>query len=452
MILGTAAVAAAAAAPWAFGCTDPVWASALAAVCLVLASADLLRDLFDGSRRDPVPRALLAGACLLPLPALAGLLPVPAWLHALLVPAGASLLDAAGDAASWRTLSLRSRSSLEAATLAGAYAGTFLVVLRAARRPGFRAAAATAMCLAGAALAVFGLVQDARQTDPPTIYGTVAIYEVATPFGPYVNRNHFAGAMEVLAGIAAGELLSAACGGRRIAAALFGLCLAAVLAALVATTSRGAVVGAAAGAALLAASVPHARRTRLLLAAGGGAVLVLAAAKATGWFDGVLQGLLRVNPRWSHRFSVQADALLAFVRNPIVGTGAGTFEDVYPAFQRVRDLRSFGNAHSDAAQFLMETGLAGAAVAADLARRLVRCLRDGLARAGPERWRILGPAAGAVALGAHGLLDVNLHVPANALLTAVALSLACAAALGPPGPGDAADAPGPVPVPEAPAR
>jgi hypothetical protein len=36
-----------------------------------------------------------------------------------------------------------------------------------------------------------------------------------------------------------------------------------------------------------------------------------------------------------------------------------------------------------------------------------------------------------VAIAAHGIVDVNLHVPANALLTVVALSLACAAALGP---------------------
>ena len=55
-------------------------------------------------------------------------------------------------------------------------------------------------------------------------------------------------------------------------------------------------------------------------------------------------------------------------------------------------------------------------------------------------WPVLGPAAGALAVCVHGFFEVNLHVPANALLFTATLSLAYAAAVrrsGSPGRGPA---------------
>src|SRR2546423_919301 len=67
--------------------------------------------------------------------------------------------------------------------------------------------------------------------------------DVAPPFGPYVNRNHFAGAMLLIAGGAAGGALHAAESRRFMSAALHGLTAALAAVALVATTSRGGVIG-----------------------------------------------------------------------------------------------------------------------------------------------------------------------------------------------------------------
>jgi O-antigen ligase len=423
----------AAGAPWGFGCVDPWWASLLVLGCLVPASCALVRDALAGPRRDDLPRSGRLLLCLLPLPALVGLVPVPASLHALLVPGGAEVLSGVPGADGARTIALHARSALEAACLSAAYAAAFFVVARAAREPRVRAAAATILAASGAALALFGLWQERHQTDPPTLYGTVAISEVTTPYGPYVNRNHFGGALQVLLGVAAGEALSAWSRGRRLLALPSLAAVAAMLAALADTRSRGSVVGAAAGGAFLLLFAARSQRLRGAAAAAAllGAVGVLFL--WAGWLDRLL-GFLRVNPRWSLRFAAQADALAAFAANPWVGTGAGGFAEVFPVWQRVRDVRYFGNAHSDWAQFLMETGLLGAGVAAAAGRGLVRAVSAGLARAGSDRWRILGPAAGAAALAVHGFLDVNLHVPANALLASVALSLAYAASLGPPDP------------------
>jgi O-antigen ligase len=124
-----------------------------------------------------------------------------------------------------------------------------------------------------------------------------------------------------------------------------------------------------------------------------------------------------------------------FAGSPLFGTGAGTFALVYPPFQTVDDLRFFSNAHGDWVQFLMETGLAGAAFVVAAGAKAAASAKRAAADADPRRWLVLGPAAGCLATCVHGLFETNLHLPANALLFAATLSLAFAASLRP----DAAD-------------
>ena len=106
-----------------------------------------------------------------------------------------------------------------------------------------------------------------------------------------------------------------------------------------------------------------------------------------------------------------------------------TFASAYPPFQTVDDVRFFSSAHSDWAQFLMETGVLGLAFAVAAGREFVARLRDAGADESPRRWHVIGPAAGCIALCVHGFFETNLHVPANALLFTVTLSLACGASL-----------------------
>ncbi len=424
------------AAPWAFGALDASWAMTLAAACLVPVAVFALVEACVPSPAGGLPRASAWALFLLPIPALVGLVPLPPLVHALLVPGGAELLAiAAPQGTGWLPLSLDPQGTTMAAALALAYAGSAWVLMSAGASGGFRGLLLLLGTLAGTSLAVFGIYQDATQTSPPTLYWSFPIHEVATPYGPYVNRNHFAGAMEITAGITAGAALFAWTSGRRILAFFAGAALFAQLAALAGTQSRGGVIGAAVGGALLvwmAVSAPQAEgagrrdRTRTLLIAAG-AVVVLG---VTLWLLGLLDPLLSrvdIAPRSMNRFLVQRDSLAAFGAQPIVGTGAGSFERVFPAYQRLNDVRSFANGHSDWTQLLMETGLVGAVVILAAVWSVVLAVRRTRGAAGAVRWQVLGPAAGLAAIVVHGFFDVNLHVPANALLAVLAASLASAA-------------------------
>lgn len=426
-------VAIACATPFALGAADPRWWALASLACLLVAASSLALRAAFGTRERPMPRNVTALTLGLPLVALLGLVPVPGAVRSIVSPAGAALLAASGadpGGGGWRALSLDPRSSVGAAVVAAACASTFWFAARAARDEG-RARLLRGLLLAsGTAIAVFGLVQRLSDYDPRRIYWSVELPDVATPFGPYVNRNHFAGAMLLFAGTAAGCVLAAGAAGRRAAMVLPGTACAAAVVALAATTSRGGLVGLAAGAACLLLGMRDRRPVRAIL--WGAAALALVAGALAGF--GLLGDLLdrvHVVPagREANRFAVQWDALRVFAGNPVFGTGAGTFEVAYQPFQTIDDVRYFSNAHSDWAQFLMETGLVGAAFAALAGREVLRRVRGEAGRADPARWLSLGPASGCAALCVHGFFEPNLHLPSNALLLAATLALACAASM-----------------------
>ena len=417
------------AAPWAFGAVDAKWAAAASAACLALGALSLLLRALrpDPAERLPLRRELLLVA--LPATAAFGFVPVSQGLREVLSPATAAVtaLDP-GTASGWHAMSLDPRSTLAAVALAASCAVVFWTSALAARDEARARVLRGVLLAAGAALAAFGLVQRLVRYDPQAIYWVFQLPDIATPFGPYVNRNHFAGAMELVGFTAAGSVLAALANGRRRGAAAPGVAAGLALVALVATTSRGAMLGLAAGAVVLLAAAPRTARRRAVLAAVAVGVLLVAVVVALGLGTDLAE---RFDPeaagRWRNRFAVQRDALSVFAGSPLFGTGAGTFAEVYPAFQTVKDLRTFGNAHSDWAQFLMETGLVGAAFAAAALREAWRWVGETAARTDASRWRAAGPLAGCAAVCVHGLVETNLHVPANALLVAATLSLASAA-------------------------
>ena len=111
------------------------------------------------------------------------------------------------------------------------------------------------------------------------------------------------------------------------------------------------------------------------------------------------------------------------------GSGAGTFESVFPRFQAADSLFYIEYAHNDYAQLLMELGLPGLllalAVAALVVAQLVR-----LVRAYRAERRLSGELAlraycglGALALLLHSTVEFNMHIPALALTAAFLLGV-----------------------------
>jgi O-antigen ligase len=274
--------------------------------------------------------------------------------------------------------------------------------------------------------------------------------------GTYVNQNHFAGLMELTIPIGLGLFLYFQ-GGRHwrprtaklirplisLLAGQSGIVLFCVLimaAALILTTSRGGVGSLAIGivVAALFAVISKGKRAGEL---GLGAVAIALTVIALIWIGpGKMSEKLQNSGLTSQRGDLREVSYQIIGDNPLFGTGIGTYRWVFPGY---KDERFGGNfyehAHNDFLELLGEQGFVGATLLVLpvllILFRIVRAYgetRDPLARGA-----LFAAISGTVAILVHGLVDFNLHIPANALYFVALLGLGSVACkLGPePHPG-----------------
>jgi len=271
-----------------------------------------------------------------------------------------------------------------------------------------------------------------------------ATWIAADAFGPYIYSNHFAGAMCLTLPVLLGVWLTSTT--RRVPAFLRHLFVAMLFASALWTVGVMA-TSRAGGAALIMAGLVFAsltievtwlRRTAYALTTA----YVLAVLSFTMAFYGGIEGFEKLFPSFVQprveamlhdgRALAARAALRMFASAPLLGSGLGTFGELFPRFLRTDFLLNF--AHNDYAQWLAETGLLGAGMAIAFATLLVRHFRrwvGSIANAGVVDPLTAGLWAALSGIGVHTAYDWNLHIPANALLAGVVAGLAVASKLHP---------------------
>lgn len=373
---------------------------------------------------------LLAGAGWAAGRALEGRGLPPLALPAAGLPALGLLQAALGVSAAWVW-------TLEAVVVSAAMLTTLVFWSERSRDPAAATRLATAVLATCAAQAVFGAVQ--WQVAPDRVYGHASPF-LTTPFGSYVNHNHFAGLLEMGAVLAAGLAVARIKrdgGPSPLVLALSSLSLG-LVAAHLASRSRGGLIALVGGLALLAllwlgapSRKPADLRRRLGMAASGAAVLLafglLTIPSSTReHLATVLRGASDTSGEY--RVDVAWATLRLAIAHPFLGSGLGAYADAFPAVKHGHgDVRTT-HAESDVLEFLAEGGLAGLAVLAGLGFAIARGLTDRLAhgRNSLRKGLALSAAAAAGALVIHSLVDFNLRLPANALAFVCLLGLASA--------------------------
>jgi O-antigen ligase len=324
--------------------------------------------------------------------------------------------------------------TLEALLLLVAMMGVMVFWSERARDRAALVRVAGAVLLSCTAQAIFGAVQWSRA--PDRVYGQSSPI-VTTPFGSYVNHNHFAGL------VGTGVVLSAAMalgharrdGGLSPAAVGLGGLSLALTAAHLASRSRGGLLALAAGLAVMALLwVGSSRSGRMspgrLAMVGGLALVVLAFGllviprTSRSHLATLAQG--SADSSGAYRMDVAAGTLRLAVAHPIVGSGLGAYPDAFPPFKRgYGDVRTT-HAENDVLEFLAEGGLAGVLLAGWLGWSLWRGFENRL-KHGRDPFRksiVVGALAAVAALAVHSVLDFNLRLPANALVFATLLGVA----------------------------
>ena len=288
-------------------------------------------------------------------------------------------------------------------------------------------------------LAIFGLTQSF--TSPDKIYWMRELPQ-SQAFGPFINRHHFAGYMELTLALPLGLVFTGAIEKEKKFIYLFAAGLMAV--ALIMTNSRGGIISLLAEVLFLVATMGLRRRRRkkrepesrqpkvksaamkaglalaLIVALFGGVVLL-------GGEDALTRVVGSVNTDdpttgRAHFWSVTVDIIKT---HPWIGTGLGAFGVVYTGYDSRNGTYRLEQAHNDYLQTLSDGGIIGAALGLFF---IINLFRMGFTRRDSRddfrRGVATGAMAGCFAVLVHSFFDFTLHTPANALLFLVLAALA----------------------------
>jgi len=298
------------------------------------------------------------------------------------------------------------------------------------------------VAFAGLVAALVALAEQAAG-DPALIYGQWRPRDAgAQPFGPFVNRNHFATWVLMACPLAAGYV-AAQFSARRASPALraklvallewlgtsalwVGVAGVVMTLALVVSTSRSGLL--AFSVSLVGASwLARGRLTRKGWSLGLLAVITLAALLVA--YVNVQPLLSRVDetlavgaggrPRiWQETFRLIRDFWLT-------GVGLGSYQTAMLVYQQTDRSVFINQAHNQYLHFLAEGGVLVAAPAVMAAASFVRLFRVRLAQdTSSAVWLRIGGAAAILAVAVQGAWETGLGMPANGMLFAIAAAVA----------------------------
>lgn len=269
----------------------------------------------------------------------------------------------------------------------------------------------------GFLVSVFGIVQ--HFTFNEKLYWFRELRYGGIPFGPFVNRNHFAGFVELV--IPSGLAFLLLRSEKRDQLPLIALFTLFPVGALFLSASRGGIVGFVTELGVLAILIPLRRRDRKPLAAG--LVVLILGAALVSWL-GIGRALDRfasyqlLEASGARRAEMVRDSWRIFRDHPLAGTGLGTLQEVFPLYETMYDGLIVNHSHNDYVEILAEAGIAGGACClAFLIGLFWLGWRNLAAPANTREFAVrLGALAACCGLLVHSLVDFNLHIPSNALI------------------------------------
>ena len=248
--------------------------------------------------------------------------------------------------------------------------------------------------------------------------------------GTFINRNSYAGFIEMIWPLALGvtvamagrfSSIKTALGSDRLnRQALMALSIIVFLLALLFTRSRAGIVSGLVGLAVfcftsrigLRSTAAH---SRILIV---GITVLLCVYATTIGIGSIVDRFLRISSDGNTRLEIWRDSLV-MVRDHPLGIGLQNYESVFQSYNRsTASEKTVVHAHNDYLQLLIESGWIGfLALATGFCVFMTQCLRrirrmDG--RKDPLRFYLaVGAFSGLTSISVHCLFDFNLQIPAN---------------------------------------
>lgn len=439
-VLGIAIVAAA----LAFGGVQPI---AYFPVIAVLYFA-LLLLLLRQSRQDKISLPLPLWPALFALFVVLQVVPLPSQIVSRLYPDRLSSLSLIGlphNGQAWTSLSFYPHSTVVALLKFLAYLSAFLLAAYFFDSRKGKSTLLRILILLGCFEAGYGILQ--YLTGWHKIFAYTKEYDLNDATGTYINRNNFAGLLELILPFALAMAFysfqkrsefrrggnswrsSPGRGGVSFQAVYYLFLLALMGVALVFSRSKGGILAAIFSLIFIAllGQIRIQKKGWMVLV-----VLFLTVIMGYGLWIGLNPVLARFEQlgnadflQTEGRIRIWKSTLHLVRDHPVAGTGLGTYGIAFRHYQTNFVKKYVDHAHNDYLEFASETGLPGLAllflpIFYLLIRMVVSFLDDS------HRYRrsiLLGCIGSTVALLIHSVTDFNLQIPANALVFAVVLGI-----------------------------
>lgn len=432
-------ISAVALAVLAFGGTEPGYFSL---VQLLLLGCALLFVLAYGKPQVGTPRLPLAVPLLLLVLVLLQLVPLPA---SIVGQFGGAVLPLSQT--SFATLSIAPYETQSQLLLLVTFLAVFYLALAISQRNDGRKHLILALLGLGAFEAFYGLAQYLTRGQ---FFSSAPVAPLANATGTYINRNHFAGLLELILPFALALAFyqfyktrpleptepvrrENSFSSAEFPKVLLCLFLAVILfTALVFSRSRMGIVSALVSTLVLILLIATSTRRGktgtvlpLLFLAGGLLVAI--------WIgpDPVLDRFTTLEREYAMngqgRLAIWQDTFNLIRQHPWLGSGFGTFPLAYTSVQTTFLNRFVNHAHNDYLEIISEIGtVGGLLLVGTVLYLLTQTVRRFRAGGDPfQRAVALGCTGSLVAILLHSLTDFNLYIPANLLVFGVVLGLAC---------------------------
>lgn len=410
-------------------------------------------------------------AALFVLVAVFQLIPLPSGLIGAISPGTATIkkellgdLPNADSVLSSMTLSFYTCATKHDLRLILSVAAVFFVVVNVFRTTEQIKRLLAAIAIVGGSIAVLALAQDLLGNGK--IYWFVPSVGGQAYSGPFINHSHYGQFMNLSIGAALGLVLvkiHEAFTGRKVTPPVVFEFISSPAAKMTWFLTGVAVIGAA----TIFVSLTRGGMVAMLIA-GAFTTLVLSSrssVRGRGWamvlmalgaficvlyigFDAVydrLATLRDLHEAQSGRWQIVKDISLAWTKFPVLGTGLGTHEVVYPMFDRSTIPALAAHAENEYAQAAEETGLVGLGALAVFGIIVwVNYVRNIKSSYIPIRSAAYGLGFGLSAIMLQSLSDFGQHLPANAVLSAVCCALLVVLAPAPKCPGASGNNPKPM--------
>lgn len=420
--LGWFIIAIVAMAPLPLGAARP-WSAALLATLLAIALLLWSLAQFRSSAPPRIGlRALLLPGCLFGIAVLWGMwqtLPwVPqSWVHPLWNEAAEVLGPLPG------TVSLTPLAGRDAVMQLLCYATTFFLVLQYGRDPIFAWRLIGTIALTTALNAAYGTLNVVTGAEKIGWLDKWAYLGMAT--GTLVNANHFATMVGFgLLGCLAMLLRRSEDPGslRHSPRLVWAIAAVILMVTLPLTHSRAGMLTTACGVLLLLSIVAWRRQDRRLAFGIVSALAVIAIGLLAISGDATVSWELSA----AHRFQVYELTMVLIGERPLLGTGLGSFMDIFATVRSVGIVPNWNAVHDTYLELALELGVPAAmAMLAAQGWLVWRCFH-GAARRG-RHWLICALAAAAsLQLALHSIIDFSAQIPAVAVCWSALLGLGVA--------------------------